>query len=700
MDISKFLVFSICLFSAPMASVALDKNSTHVDQDKLEINLKDPVFKEGVLTTSQGGVVTAEDLRIQATEITYINRIEEGLPVKRVVASGNLLMEYNGKPFVGDKLEYDFLSHSGVLWGGKTYIDVWFIGGESIQLKPDGTYSIDNAFITTSESADSMWDINAGCVRITKDHFLAANNIRFRFSQMPIMWLPSFRANLRFFKDPPVRYKIVWDKGLGPRATMRYRIYSWHDMNIYFRLDYRLKRGFGGAIESEYCSPDLRTTFITRSYGAYDKSVPDQTGKKRYRLQGLWDTSSRDGKTQLHMSYDKLHDSKMPGDFKSDDFEINTQKETIFWIHHQENHAFATFRFQPRINAFQSLNQEIPSFTFGIKPFSIGSTGIISQNIARAAFLDYVFSDSLSKEIPSRHAIRIATRNQIYRPVHLGPLTFTPNAGIVAIFYNNNPDKRSVGQGAFTYGADLSTTLYHWYGNRLLHSVKPYLRYEGIGRPLAASDEVIIFNITDGLAKLNLLRAGMRHSFTCSNTPFAPTLTADLFTYAFFSEKSIHQRIPKGYLSLGYHMPSFASYIGGGWNFQENLLDYFNIRTEWTINENLAFTLEYRHRSKYDWRKANHENYIIDSARSLDALLDSPLSDGRNTVLSKLYMRLSPRWTAQVESHHGWGRKNEPSYNAARVELFTLLTTSWQLKVSYEHTPNDDRFGAGITLIK
>ena len=97
-----------------------------------------------------------------------------------------------------------------------------------------------------------MWEINAKKVKITEDYLLSARNIRFRFFKIPLFWLPSFKSNLKAFSDPPIRYKVVWDKGLGPRLTMRYRVFSWRDFNLFFRLDYRLKRGFGGPLESEY----------------------------------------------------------------------------------------------------------------------------------------------------------------------------------------------------------------------------------------------------------------------------------------------------------------------------------------------------------------------------------------------------------------------------------------------------------------
>ena len=684
-----FVFCNATLVSLPTASLT--------QRRELEINLNDPVFKEGVLTTDRGGVVIGEALRIQAGKVTYINRIEEGLPVKKIIAEENLLVEYAGKAFVGKKLEFNFLTRTGTVWEGKTYIDVWFIGGEKIELRADGSYHIHHAFLTTSEDSHSLWDIHAGQVNITKDHFLAANNIRVRFSKFPIFWLPSFKANLRFFKDPPVRYKIVWDKGLGPRATMRYRIYSWNDLNLYLRLDYRLKRGFGGALESEYFSPDGRTAFVTKSYGAHDKSIPDQEGPRRFRLQGLLDSRSESGKTLFHMTWDKLHDSKMPGDFRSEDFEINTQKQTILWIHHLEKNAFATLRFQPRINSFQSLNQELPLLHFGIKPFVLGKTGIISQNNAKAAFLDYVFDKTLRAQLPSRHAIRLETQNQLYRPLPLGPFTLTPHAGIVAIFYNNNPFNQSIGQSALSYGADLNTRLYRQV-KETTHEWMPYARFDGLSKPLAQSDDVIIFSLQDGYSRLEQLRLGIKNSLFTKG--LSPTFALDLFTYGFFAGKSFHRTFPKAYAAANWNLPSCALYACTAWNFRNRLLDFFNIRSLWTVSETFAIALEFRHRSRFDFRKADHENFILDSERPLSELLHSPLSDGRNTFLSHLYFYLSPRWTCHFESHQGWGRRDDPSYTAARIELFTLLTTSWRLKISVERTPNNFRFGGGISLVK
>lgn len=651
------------------------------------INLREPVFTHGVITTDQGGVVEAEGMRIQARKIEYTNRIENGNPVQKIVAEGDLMMEYSDHAFVGERLEYDFIAKTGSLYQGKTFVDVWYLGGERIDLQCDGTYLIYNAFVTTCESQENTWEISAARVKITDNYLLSARNIRFRFERFPVLWLPSFKSNLKFFKDPPIRYKLKWDKSIGPRATMRYRVLSWENYNLFFRLDYRLKRGFGAAIESEYYSEDGRSSFLSRNYGAHDKLVQDERGNKRYRLQGLYERVSLDEKTNIFMSYDKLSDDKMPGDFKSDDFEINTQKRTILRIEHQEDNTFGNLTVQPRINRFQSLDQELPLVNIGIRPFEIGRSGIISENRVNAGYLDYVYNSVLHDFIHDRHAIRLETKNQIYRPIFLGPVTVTPRAGMDAIFYSNGPDSRSIGQGVLTYGCEANARFFRNY-ECFKHMAEPYAIYQGISRPLSGINDHFIFNIDDGYDKVNLIRAGVRNSlFFHDRSPFLPLFTGDVFTYLFIKDPKLPQTFAKLYTSLGMNLPSVAVRGCVGWNAEETVWDFANIRTDWTVNEDLALGLEYRHRSRFDWRKADHENFILDFARSISQLLDSPLSDGRNTLLTRLHMRITPRFSIHFQSHHGWGRKNEPGYNAMKLDLLTLLGCSWQFRLSLHYNP-------------
>ena len=111
-------------------------------ENPLTVNLKNPVFVHGVISTDDGGVISAPGIRIQAQKMQYFNKIENGVQIQKIIAEKDLMMEYAQRIFVGDRLEYDFINRTGTLWNGKTFIDMWFLGGDKIELKEDGTFYI------------------------------------------------------------------------------------------------------------------------------------------------------------------------------------------------------------------------------------------------------------------------------------------------------------------------------------------------------------------------------------------------------------------------------------------------------------------------------------------------------------------------------------------------------------------------------
>lgn len=656
------------------------------------VDLKDPEFVMGVLRTEHGGVITAPGLRIQACKIEYTDKTIDGQRVQKVTAEGNLLIEYEGRFYVGSRLDFDLIHRQGTLLDGKTFIDIWFIGGEKIQLCEDGSFLVFCGYVTTSESPENAWELKAGSVRISPTGFLSAKNLRLNLNKIPIFWLPAFKSSLKFFRDAPIRIRLLLDKGIGPRLSVRSRIYSWEDFNAYLRFDYRLKLGPGAALETEYYSPSECTQFITRSYVAHDKSFPDEKGKDRFRLQGLLHSSSFDQKTNFHLQWDRFSDTRMIGTFEDTDFEINTQKSTYLTINHIAQNAFGNLIVRPNINPFESLNQELPYVSFGIRPFPIWKTGVIVENFANMAFLDYTYPEKIRAFLPIRRSGRLETSQQIYRSFHLGPITCTPKTGLHGIFYTRSPEHRAIGQLVYNYGGDLSTRLIHC-GEHMRHALEPYVSYLGYSRPQAPLDSYFIFDIHDGYVRLDQIRFGARNFiYQIGEDPLLPFMEFDVYSYAFFGARSFFRRIPKLYTDFALNLPSWAFRVNAIWNFQENLLDRGNIHFLWTINAWLALNVEFRHRSSFDWRKADHENYAVDFARPLSELLSSPLSDRRNTLLGKAHIRFSPRWNMQLETQLGWGQKHESNYRKAKVELYTMLTSSWQLRVGYEYTPYTDPF--------
>ncbi|NGX39734.1 MAG: hypothetical protein KR126chlam1_01067 [Chlamydiae bacterium] len=693
----------IALSTSLLAANLLQGN----ESEPFAIHLKDPSYSNGIIKTEKGGVITAPGLRIQAKKISYISTSSDSEKTQKICAEEDLMMEYEGRIFVGERLEFDMLTRSGFLIDGRAGVSSWFMGGERIDLCPDKSFTVTCAFLTTSTWRRNPWEISAEEVTVCDGYLLTARDVQFKVMDVPIMWLPSYSSNLRARKDPPIRYRFLWDAGLGPRLSMRYRFLSTETFNAFARFDLRLALrdkkftlGPGGSLEGEYESKDKLTSFVTRNYGAYDKIFPDENGYTRYRFQGLLKSKSEDEKTRLHIQWDRLSDDRMVSDFRSSDFEINTKKATYAEFTHYESDAFTILNFRPQINSFQTLNQEIPYTAFGIRPFEIWNTGVIMENYASGSYLDYTFAKQLDDILKNRRSSRLETINSLYRPFTAGALTVTPRAGIVGIFYSQSPEHRARGQFLISYGADANARFSKQFA-RAKHTIIPYCDFDGYSRPRVPVDDYFVFDINDGYETLNQLRFGIRQLyFSNEHSIFLPSLSLDLYSYAFWDARSFDQTVPKLFADLTINRPAHSLRTEFAWNIQENVLEYGNAELLWTLSSTFALGAEFRHRSKYWLRKAVQHNFVVDFARPLDELLRSPLSDQRNTLLTKVHLRLSPRWNMQLQTHHGWGRSGEPRYNGAKLDFYTMLTGQWQMKLTFEYMPNDPfRFSYSFKLL-
>lgn len=692
------LILSILLLTASLWSA---------QEHAFTVNLKDPEYKDGAISTDQGGIIESPDLRVQARHILYINKDEKGKLVHKVIAEGDLMLETGGHTYVGRRLEYDFITKTGVVDEGVTAIDLWFLGGEQIRLNSDRSFYLYNAFVTTSESQNADWKIHTREVSIDKKSRLSAKNVTFRFFETPIFYLPSFKSNLRSFTESPVRYRVDWDTGLWPKVSMRYKVYSWETLDLYFRLNVRPSKGVGGALETDYRGLNKRTKFRSRSYLDHDAFYRDNDPDKartHYRLQGVFESSSEDGSSQFLATYDWLSDKNMQTNFGSEDFELNTAKQTRIEFRNYQDWMIYGLDAKFRVNGFQGMKQELPQTFWAPKALPLGDSGIISENRVKLAYLDYVSARKIESGVPDFSAARLATHHTLYRPFSYRGLTLTPLLGVEGVFYNDSQKSRSAALGVLHYKLLTQLTLRRNYPS-FRHVLQPYANYQGLSHPTISPDTPYIFSIEDGFNRLNLVKAGVKNLFYSKETPlFDPNFTADLFAFAFFGDSTFKKTVPKVQGNFVWNFPSWHLFSKARWNLEEQLLDFANLGLAWTINAHFAFKTEFRHRSRYDWRRCDPDNFIMEVTRDIEDLLHSPLSDGRNTLNSRLEIRIAPQWTARLQSNIGWGRGGEPNYNEAKVDLITLISTSWRLRLSFTHSPapshKNDHFSFGMSLVK
>ncbi len=660
--------------------------------DTIFFDLQNPTYEEGILSTSQGGVVQGEGFRIQAQNISYYRNKEN-----RIEASTHLIFQHKGKIYVGESMKYDLASKTGWIVQGKTFFSPFFFGGESIVFFETGEVQIEGASITTSENKDSSWYIKAKEASISCNKVLHAKDLRFYFFPFPL-WLPSFYLNLKKFEQPIIQYNLTFDKATSPRPSIRAQIFSLEDFLVFLRAEYRIAKGFGGALETSYLPSHANTKWITKSYLASDILPNDLEKKRRYRLQGEYRYLSPSNKTKIDATWDKYSDVLMPGDFRTDDFEINTAYKTEFALRHQEKSFLTLFDFRPKVNSFYSMKEKLPSLFYQNKPLVLGDRlQLFFQNQLQAALLRLSYSDDLSSRLSGFQSGRSQVKTLFARHFFFPYCSLVPELELTGVYYTNNPQKKQALLGSLNYRCLLQSFFFRNY-SPFSHWIYPYLNFEGKTSPTIANKGHFIFSIEDGFERMFLFQSGVKNQLFFKNPSYG--FLSNLYFNAFVGDKAESTFLPKLYFDSEFLLSSFSIFIHSAWNFPRSTLDFCNLQTKYTLNENAAFSVELRYRSQYDWRKSDHTSFILDVARKERALLDSPLSDKRMTLLTNFFFRLSPFWTCHVQSHHGLLRKTEPSYHEFKIDLFTPILTNWKLRLSYMHTQTDDRIDAGLELVK
>jgi hypothetical protein len=683
----------------PLPLYATDELLEEFFTNGITVDLRAPEYADGVLTTTSGGVITTADMRVQAQHIRYTRKVIDNVAQCSLIAEGNLLVEFGDYLFVGERLEYDFQNKSGIIYDGRTAVEPWFFGGERIILQSDGRYHIDQGFLTTTESRHADWQISADLLQLTPDRDFVARQLKVQFLDRTIFWFPVIKGNLDTLLDGPIRYSMRWDKQ-GPRAGMVYQLLAWNRWKAFLRLDYRLTRGPGGGLETHYRSEDRLSTFETINYFARDSSLENPHEKVRYRFQGNYHKTTADKKVSVDITYDKLSDKYMATDYKDRSLDMEFPGITQLQVRHQEDSWISNFVTTFRINRFQTMKQELPRFDVSFRPMEIGRTGVISDNYASASYLEAKYAHQPGCADNNR-STRLEYTHRLYRPLNAGALKLMPQAGCVLIYYGNVPreNHRWLTLGVVNFEANMP--FFRLY-KQSKHVITPYVSYEGYTYPTSPPPDHFIFDITDGWYRFNMVTFGMRQYWYYKGFEglMERSLSVDLYAHNFINTPTVERAIPKVYADItAYSSPRMRYTINTAWNCVHSLIDYCNVRAEWTYNSHFAAAVEFRHRSKYDWRKADHTNFILDSFRSQASLLHSPLSDRRDTLLLHIFCRLDPQWALEYRSRHGWNRKVQPYYTEFDVDLIGTLRSSWHIKLSYQHRENDHhRFAVNLQL--
>lgn len=656
----------------------------------VKVDLREPVFEEGVLRTGSGGVITAPRFRLQAKEIVYTKTAD----CHTVEAEGCVMIEAGEYLFVGDRLEYDFNKESGFIYNGRTAQVPWYIGGEVIELTEGGSYVITNAYITTSENLKPDWQISAKTVTLNRCRELKAKDLYGQLLRMNLLWFPALKVNLSSLTDAPIRLSAKWGGKQGGRVGVIYNFFNWGRFKASLRLDYRLNRGPGGGFETFYQSSDHKEHLETINYIARDNALELPHERTRYRFQGIYKNLALDDTLSISATWDKLSDEYMATDYNDRGLELDTAGRTELIVMRQHETWISQFRSKVRVNSFQTVKQEVPTIFLSHKPFVLGRSGMIWDNSLEASYLDFSYEKNLSG-VRDYNSTRADFISRLYRPFKIEPLKITPEVGITNVAYGNSPQHNAKFLTMGFLGCNVNAS-FHKATDSFKHVITPYFEWQYFTGPTVNPREHYIFDIDDGLYRLESFRVGTRHDLIKRSDTLRRLLEIDVYSYLFINRTPI----PKLYLDLTTRSwNNIRHKLTVAYDCQQEMLDQFNLLTEWSVSRDIALMLEYRHRSPYAYRKAVRDNYMLEAFRTTRSLLKSSVSDRRDTLLYHAYWRFHPLYALEFTSRTGWNRKHEPNYSEYEIDLYTQLKSHWLIKYSYQHTEIDDRFAIYVTLL-
>ena len=591
-------------------------------QADLTVDLREPLLENGVVSTSKGGVITAPRFRMQAQNIAYTKNKGEHF----VQASCFVMVDFGDYIFVGDSLYYDFQTETGVIERGTSRDLPWFFGGDRIELCSDGSYVIKNAFITTAETIPPDWQIRADEVVLNRCRTVDASGVKLRLFRLPDIWLPSFKFNLSSLTEAPLHFYGRWGGKQGVRCGLKYSLFDLNGFKTFLRVDWRVKRGLGGGIETYYASEDGKHSLETINYYAHDNSLENLNEKVRYRFQGIYKNSLYDDKISVYASWDKLSDKDMATDYNDQGLELDTAGRTELLARKEDPWWITNFSSRLRINDFQTVKEELPSLLFNQRPYVLGKSGILVENQIEASYLEYRYANDVL-HVPDYDSPRLLHEFRLLRPFHPRPFNLTPQVGLTTAVYGNSPAHNSkflvLGYG----GLSGNTACYQTFGN-FKQIISPYFEWKYLSAPTVNPHDHYVFDIEDGLWRLNSFRVGARQDIlvkTGSEGQIHRLVELDLFSYLFVDSAPIS----KLYGNLTWRSwPNVKHTLQSAWDFSVNQLDHLNFNHNWTVSDDCALSCEWRHRSRYSWRKAVWNNYILDSFHTTQSLLHSSVSTG------------------------------------------------------------------------
>lgn len=641
------------------------------DAAEISVELIDPVLHRQSISSSKGGIVRGPGVHFEAHQI-LVQRNQNSKYGGKLTASGGVYVHYFGKRFVGDEVEYDFFTRTGVLRQGRTQLGQWIVGSCEVHLLADGSCQLRLPYATISLRTPSRWLVKAHELIYTGEKDIDLRKLEVMVGPTKIAKLGSFKVSTYTLQHWPLLLTGQWGSLSQRRLGLRFKMSS-RSWRANFDLDrwWTQGWGFGGHVKGRGEEKNwslahyaLRETMPTThwrfcSSATYHRKWIENDARFEAKIFHASDADFATHRLANSAIYKPTPISFLSYHRAQDSFVLNTQAIC-------------------KINRFETVKQLLPMIDLRARPFHLPKNLIFDQGI-NVAHLKLSFA---KKDAQRDFATwRGLWTPSIYRGVDLGhQITATTMVSARAYGVSTTPSGGSVAWVTPQWDGHLQGN-WIWLAGCYTHRITPYLHHR-VARSFADRfAQCYVFDLEEAPTAVQKLEWGARGTVS--------SIERALFEYEVFLRDPIGPLSKASAHSAQAHLIWHATTrcdlgLKAIADRRRKSIDRMQLSVKATLNASLAAIIEYDQRSSHSWRGIYADRNWLQHLHSQEELLASALSDKRQILNVRLYWRLEPDWVFSAHSRWGFGRNKNSAlgqtapYWEVGCRVATALTDTWR----------------------
>lgn len=602
--------------------------------------------KTGWVIASGNVVITKGTSRLTANYVRLNTKTEDAH------AYGNVVLTEGDSVWEGDSLDYNFGEKTGSAVGisGRTE-PFRVIHNDRIERTGPNTFVLHNATVTTctNEFHDCHYHVRARKATIVPGDYLTIRNGVWYFADLPVMYLPVWKKDLRDDFGWEIRPGHSSRLGSFLLTAYRYRIDPTFTGRTH--LDYRTERGIGVGQDFGWSSLTKGTGDLGMYYADDDKPIDDdedaatadiEPERYRARLRHYVGLSPRDY-AMFRLNY--LSDTDIIQDFFEDEYRLNSIPENYASYAHRGNWYTASLLARSRLNDFFGGVNRLPEATLESFRQQLGYSAFYYEGSTSLGFMERVYPESSSRTDYS--SIRLDTQHTFYRQAkYFGFLNLVPRTGVRGTYYSQTRETQTntavvtvtqtntfiaadgtpttvvstgsqtnttttdvdAGNGfrsQYEFGLEASFKAFRIWDDGGLHEprrhiVEPYANYTYLSEPTLLPGEIYQFDSVDSLDKEHYVKLGVRNKLQVKREgwPF-DVLDVDVYTRVRLETEPDENALDGFYMDAEIRPAEwFMIDLDGEYDTDESRLDEFNTQLILTPGDYWRASVE--HRYDYD----------------------------------------------------------------------------------------------------